>query len=495
MSFILSQLQKSFLTPIKSLRKRYIPLLLIYFAYGMQGIIAVALTFWEKENLSLSAEQILSITVWVSLPFTLKMLVGQMVDGVKIFGSRRKIYVFLGAGIMSLGYAVLYLMGTGSELISWMGGQFNQYLTANLLMMIGFMIQDVTADTMTTEVVDRNKSDAEIQKELALIQVLGRLSLMIAMTVVAGLGGYLASVFEYHEVFLFAFMIPVISVLGAIFVKLDLPDELGKINLKIFGSGILFGAFTVFMAFSNINYSQEIIFVVSLAIVSFMLYEMLKGQSKEILKIIIFTFIALFIFRATPSVGPVYNWWTIDELGFDPAFFGVLRQIGAMTSLFVLWVFADFISSRPVKTILILLILLTALFDIPNLMLYYGLHENFGISAQSLALFDTAVESPLLHISMIPMLSLIAFYAPAGNRATWFAVSASLMNLALTAGAIFTKYLNQMFVVTREIKNEAGEVITQADYSELGMLLWTAILIALIVPLIAVLFFLRTPRK
>ena len=43
---------------------------------------------------------------------------------------------------------------------------------------------------------------------------------------------------------------------------------------------------------------------------------------------------------------------------------------------------------------------------------------------------------------MIPLLTLIAIYAPAGHRATWFALMASLMNLALVAGELQTKYLN-----------------------------------------------------
>jgi len=41
------------------------------------------------------------------------------------------------------------------------------------------------------------------------------------------------------------------------------------------------------------------------------------------------------------------------------------------------------------------------------------------------------------------------------------------MNLALTAGSLLTKYLNKIFIVSREIKNESGEIITQSDYSQL----------------------------
>ena len=107
-----------------------------------------------------------------------------------------------------------------------------------------------------------------------------------------------------------------------------------------------------------------------------------------------------------------------------------------------------------------------AILSLPNISLFYGLHhgteETFGFSARAIAVIDAAAASPFAQLSMIPLLTLIAFYAPAGHRATWFALMASLLNLALVAGQLQTKYLNQVFVVQR------------GDYSELGPLLTTA---------------------
>ncbi len=74
-------------------------------------------------------------------------------------------------------------------------------------------------------------------------------------------------------------------------------------------------------------------------------------------------------------------------------------------------------------------------------------HSGFG--ARTIAVIDTAAGSPFAQLSMIPLLTLIAYYAPAGHRATWFALMASLMNLALVAGQLQTKYLNQVFIVGR----------------------------------------------
>jgi hypothetical protein len=71
---------------------------------------------------------------------------------------------------------------------------------------------------------------------------------------------------------------------------------------------------------------------------------------------------------------------------------------------------------------------------------------------------------------MVPLLTLIAYYAPAGHRATWFALMASLMNLALVAGQLQTKYLNDIFVVGR------------GQYGELGPLLIWVVVIGFILP-------------
>jgi hypothetical protein len=76
---------------------------------------------------------------------------------------------------------------------------------------------------------------------------------------------------------------------------------------------------------------------------------------------------------------------------------------------------------------------------------------------------------------MIPMLTLIAIYAPAGHRATWFALMASLMNLALVAGQLMTKYLNVIFRVDRGF------------YDNLPMLTWSAVVLGFVIPLFVIL--------
>ena len=72
-------------------------------------------------------------------------------------------------------------------------------------------------------------------------------------------------------------------------------------------------------------------------------------------------------------------------------------------------------------------------------------------------------------------------------RQLFFAVFASFTNLALSASALLTKYLNQIFVVTREVKDKfSGKIQTTADYSELGILLIVVTVLTLILPILFV---------
>jgi hypothetical protein len=125
--------------------------------------------------------------------------------------------------------------------------------------------------------------------------------------------------------------------------------------------------------------------------------------------------------------------------------------------------------------------------------MYHGLHEwtaaHTGgiVDARFIALIDTALESPLGQIAMVPMLAWIANSAPANLKATYFAVMASFTNLALSASQLGTKYLNQLFEVTREIRDPVTQATKMAaDYSQLGTLFMISIGLGLIVPFTAI---------
>jgi hypothetical protein len=107
---------------------------------------------------------------------------------------------------------------------------------------------------------------------------------------------------------------------------------------------------------------------------------------------------------------------------------------------------------RP-STVLTWLTLMTAVLFLPSLLLVNGAHEwtepALGIGARSIALIDEAAQTPLFLLATVPLLALTAVHAPRDQRATWFALVASLMSLAVLASQLATKYVNLIFPVAR----------------------------------------------
>ena len=130
------------------------------------------------------------------------MVFGQLADSVPILGSQRRAYVFIGASLVASG--LIILAGAAGGWIAF-AGKNALYVTAQLLIVIGVVLQDVVADAMTTEVVDRERPDgtpqpkAEIDRELGLVQVLGRLALWSGILSVAGLSGWLAQIVQLRD--------------------------------------------------------------------------------------------------------------------------------------------------------------------------------------------------------------------------------------------------------------------------------------------------------
>jgi hypothetical protein len=202
------------------------------------------------------------------------------------------------------------------------------------------------------------------------------------------------------------------------------------------------------------------------------------------------TAIVIFVFRAIPGVGQSGSWFEIDILKFDQEFLSLLGLIASTLTIIGIFVLRPLMEKASMTKLIIILSITGALFILPSIAMFYGFHNytstltNGLIDARFIAVFNTAIESPLGQVSMIPILAWIAQSAPNHLKATFFAVLASFTNLALSASNLGTKYLNQFFIVTREVRNEIGEIKIQADYSDLGTLLIIVTLLTLIIPIL-----------
>jgi hypothetical protein len=473
----------SILRPIQSFRPSYVPVVMVYFAYGSLGLIDVTRDLWIKESLSLTPAQLAAIAVWLVLPWTIKMVFGELVDTVPIFGSQRKSYILIGATFMATG--LVTLAGAAGGWLTVMRPD-HLYVTGAMLLTVGTVVQDVVADAMSTEVVARidergdDRPDDVVRVELGMVQVLGRLAVSGGILAVAGLSGWLADLISRQAVFLIGLVIPAISVAG-VFLRGTETTERRPIDWRILGGGIAFGATVAALGLGGIPFGQEIIFLISMGVVCTMLVLVTAELDHNTRMGILFATIIVFAFRATPSVGDGFFWWTLDELKFDAAFYGTLRQTGAVLSIAVMWLFSRQLTECSLTKTLFWIAVASSVLSLPNVGLVFGLHHwteaTFGFGARTIAFVDSAAASPFVQLSMVPLLTLVAYYAPPGHRATWFALMASLMNLALVAGQLQTKYLNEMFVVGR------------GQYDQLAPLLIWATSLGFVIPVMAIVLF------
>jgi BT1 family len=163
-------------------------------------------------------------------------------------------------------------------------------------------------------------------------------------------------------------------------------------------------------------------------------------------------------------------------------------------TLFGMFLFRRFMAVRSIAYVVGFLTIVSVVLSLPIVGLYYGLHQWTAsltggmVDARFIVIVNTALESPLGQIAMIPMLAWIANSAPQNLKATYFAIMASFTNLALSASQLGTKYLNQLYTVSREVKDATiGAVKVAADYSQLGELLVVVLVIGLLMPFAAIL--------
>lgn len=514
----------------REMRLSYLPPLMVYVAAGISGLTGIVGTFYVKEKLGLSAEFLAMLGFWMMLPWAIKMPLGHLVD---LIWRWKGLLVYLGASLIMLSLLIMIGLLGHTEAMAEIAAIETWYITSALLAPIGYVLQDVVADAMTVEAVPRvdenGRKLAPEQRKLmhVTMQTLGRVAIIGGGVLVSVANVFLlrdvATLPEaekaavYLLVYQLALIIPFISVCGVVFAAwlqrqqrkqllqqghdreqvehfLNGHIETPPVNWWILGGGLAFTVMSLAVGISGISGGEEIVFAVSMTIIVFLMWRLTGELEPEARNVLVGTAIMIFVFRAIPTPGAGATWWMIDELNFDQQFLAVLSLVGAVLTLFGMFIFRRFMAERSIAYVIVFLTVAGTFLSLPIIGMYFGLHEWTAamtggvVDARFIALIDTALESPLGQIAMIPMLAWIANSAPEKLKATFFAVMASFTNLALSASQLGTKYLNQIYEVKREVKDTATDLISvPADYSELGHLLITITLIGFVLPLATIL--------
>lgn len=514
----------------REMRLSYLPPLMVYCAAGVSGLTGIVGTFFVKDYLGLSAAFLAALGFWAGIPWALKMPIGHLVD---LMWRHKAGLVYLGASLIAASLLIMIgLIGSPDAMRAVMPIEA-WFVLSVLLSPVGYVMQDAVADAMTVEAVPRLDARGEpipaetVRLMHTTMQMLGRVAI-IGGTVLVSLAN--VAMFQdsealpepekvaiYLRIYELALIIPLLSVSGVLlggFLKrrearrlaalgrsraeidrlLHDPEEKTAPNWWILGGSAAFVALTIGVGLSGFAYGQELIFATSFVIIGFMISRLLRELSPEAARTLLGTVIIIFAFRALPGPGAGASWWMIDELGFDQSFLSRLDLITSTLTLAGLFLFRRFMAEKSIAQIVIFLTIAGTVLSLPIIGMFHGLHEwtaaHTGgvVDARFIAIANTALESPLGQVSMVPMLAWIANSAPPHLKATFFAVMASFTNLALSASQLGTKYLNQIYTIAREVKDAAtGAITTPADYGELGTLLVTVTVLGLVLPLAAIL--------
>jgi len=509
---------------IPTIRLSYLPPLMVYLAAGVSGLTGIVGTFFVKDYLDLPAEFLAMLGFWIGLPWALKMPLGHLVD---LIWKWKYLLVFLGAALIAASLTIMLILTHSPSLLYPTMSMESWFVLAAMLSPIGYVLQDVVADAMTVEAVptvDENgvAFDSRVIKSMhTTMQTLGRCAIIgggicVSLVNIAVFRDIAAVPEElklslYADMYRMALVIPLTSIMGVVLAELikrrqfstadhsappgphfDSPARV-RPNWMILGGGLGFVIFTLVMGLTQVPFNQEIIFGGSMTIVIFLILRLVKELDPSARNMLISTAIVIFVFRALPGPGAGASWFQIDELKFDQHFISILSLISGSLGLVGMFIFRRFMAEKSIFYIVGFLSLCGAILSLPLIGMFYGLHHwTAGVTggivdARFIAVIDTALESPLGQVAMIPMLAWIAASAPAHLKATFFAVMASFTNLALSASSLGTKYLNKIFTISRQVVDPVTEQIqVAADYSSLGTLLITVTTLGLLLPICSI---------
>tara|TARA_Y100000590_G_scaffold60755_1_gene64807 strand:- start:858 stop:2474 length:1617 start_codon:yes stop_codon:yes gene_type:complete len=528
---ILKFLDETLVDLVKQFKWSYLPPLMIYMAAGISGLTGIVGIFFVKDYLNLSAAFLAGLGFWAGIPWALKMPLGHLVD---LIWNKKNYMVFVGATLISLSLLIMYGLIIHTEKLSSILKIETWFVISVLLAPIGYVVQDVVADAMTVEAVPliddsgQRFSNDQIKSMHTTMQTLGRFAIIGGSVLVALVNVILFAdtdnleqaekISLYGSIYLYALVIPVVSVLGIFLATYLKKQKIKKLIVKgisinqnynnnkktnvnwwILGGSLIFVIFTLGIGAFKVPYAQEIVFIGSMAIIIFLMNKLIKELPENLRFTVVGTAIIIFIFRAMPGPGPGLTWFEIDELKFNEQFFSILSLLASVLTLFGIILLRPFMAKNSIAKIIVILSVAGAILFLPSVGMYYGFHNwtssitNGIVDAKFIALINTALESPLGQVSMIPLLAWIAKNAPSHLKATFFAVFASFTNLALSASSLGTKYINEIYTVTREVKDKVTDkILTNADYSELGLILITVTILTLIIPILFVLIIQKT---
>lgn len=389
----------------------------IYFVEGALGLARLAQTFLLKDELHLGPAELSALTGVFTLPWTIKPLYGFLSDGFPLFGYRRRSYLVLAGLTGCLSYSAV-----GHDFWGLLGDNNVAYTVGALVVSSACIaISDVVADGI---VVQKTRESAETNPALAGgLQSLCWGSAAIGGLLSAYFSGSLLEVMKPQDVFALTAILPfVVASIGFLI------DETPVSRSSKDSSNAL--------ATPEDGALDDVKSQIS------SLWEAIKKP--EIYKPAAF----IFLWQSTPTSEGAMLFFMTDDLGFGPEILGRVRLIGAISSLFGVWLYNSYLKTKSIKDILFWSTIISFPLGLLDLVLITHANRAVGIPDTYFVFGDDVILSVLGEIAFLPSLVLAARLCPKGVEAVLFATLMSINNGAGTVGTEVGAFLTKTLGVT-----------------------------------------------
>jgi folate/biopterin transporter len=354
-----------------------IAILLVYFVQGILGLARLAISFFLKDELSLSPAEVSALLGIVAIPWMVKPLFGFVSDGLPIFGYRRRPYLVLSGLLGTLTWLSLATIVDST----WAA------TLAIALSSLSVAVSDVIVDSIVVE-----RARQESFGAAGSLQSLSWGASALGGLVTAYFSGWLLEHFSTRAVFGITALFPlIVSAVAWLIVEVPVtePPDWRIVRQQLA---------QLRRAITQRNIWMPTAF--------------------------------LFLWQVTPTSEASFFFFSTNELGFQPEFLGRIRLVTSFASLVGIWLFQRFLKTVPFRVIFGWSMFLSAALGMSMLILVTHTNRSWGIDDRWFSLGDSLILTAMGQIAFMPVLVLAARVCPPGIEATLFALLMSIVNLA-----------------------------------------------------------------
>jgi len=363
----------------------------IYFVEGALGIARLAQTFLLKDELHLGPAEMSAIMGVLALPWTIKPLYGFLSDGFPIFGYRRRSYLVLVGIVGFLSYSFLAWGGTGDDIDT-----NSMALTGIVITLLLSSASIAFADVVADGIVVQKTRDASINdRDSAIAGGLQSVcwgSASIGGLISAYFSGSLLETMSPRDVFGIASVLPLaVAAISFLIDEKPIAKTTTEVVLNTNGSNGLAPLENEQSSLNgnDITLDEDVDTMSSVQEQISSLWGALSQPS--IYKPVLF----IFFWHATPSSDGASLYFLTNEIGLGPEFLGRVRVVTAISSLFGVWLYNQYLRTVPIKSVLLWTTLISVPLGLTQLLLISHYNRIIGIPDGAFVFGDDAVLSIL----------------------------------------------------------------------------------------------------